>query len=291
VDRADAAPRLGEVITAFEGLYDPAWAMDFDAVGLVCGETDRVVRRILFAVDPLAPVVDEALERRADLVIAHHPLLLRGVHSVAAATPKGRTVHRLIAGGVALYTAHTNADTANPGVSDALAAAVGLTGALRPLSPDPGDPEGRRGIGRVGALAEAMPLADFAARVAEGLPATPAGIRVAGDPARPVRTVAVSGGAGDSLLEAARASGADVYVTSDLRHHPASEFIEAPGPALIDTPHWASEWPWLGDAAARLRHALAERGATVETHVSTIVTDAWTRALGGVGSPAPSPRS
>lgn len=266
--------KLADLVRIFEDRYDPAWAEAWDAVGLVCGDPAADVGRVLFAVDPVAGVVDEALEWGAGLIVTHHPLLLRPVHGVPATTPKGRIVHRLIAGGVALFTAHTNADVADPGVSDALARAVGLTGPLRPLSPSADDP--RRGLGRVGELTAPVTLRDFAAGAAKGLPATAGGLRVAGDPDAVVRTVAVCGGAGDSLLGAARAAGADVYVTADLRHHPASEFREAGGEggpggtALIDAAHWATEWPWLGDAA----RLLGDTG--VETRISTAVTDAWT---------------
>ncbi|WP_344967310.1 Nif3-like dinuclear metal center hexameric protein [Salinactinospora qingdaonensis] len=271
---------LHDVIEAFEGSYDPAWAASWDAVGLVCGEPTQRVRRIVFAVDPVADVVDEALHWGADLIVTHHPLLLRGVSSVAATTPKGRLIHRLISAGTALYTAHTNADTAAPGVSDALAAAVGLEPtSLRPLAPDPTDPTGRRGIGRIGTLPQPMPLRAFVEQVRAGLPATATGVRAAGDPERRVATVAVSGGAGDSLLETARAAGVDVYLTSDLRHHPSSEFVEHGDIALIDTAHWASEWPWLTEAAKQLTHVLASQATNVETRVSTIVTDAWSQAL------------
>ncbi|MDT0303005.1 Nif3-like dinuclear metal center hexameric protein [Streptomonospora wellingtoniae] len=274
-----AAPALHDVTRAFESVYDPAWAAPWDAVGLVCGDPAQPVRRVLFAVDPVAEVVEEAREWGADLLITHHPLLLRGVTGVAATTPKGRLVHRLISQGTALYTAHTNADTADPGVSDALAAAVGLPGPLTPLDPDPADPAGGRGIGRIGSLPEPLPLRDFAARAAAGLPRTAGGVRVSGDPDRPVQRIAVSGGAGDALLDRARAAHVDVYLTSDLRHHPASEFAEHGDTALIDTAHWASEWPWLAEGAARLASALGPRRATVETRVSEIVTDAWSLAL------------
>nr|WP_232524514.1 Nif3-like dinuclear metal center hexameric protein [Nocardiopsis gilva] len=279
VTTTPAPVTLHDVTRAFEEIYPPAWAADWDAVGLVCGDPAQQVRRILFAVDPVAAVVDEAAAWGADLIITHHPLLLRGVTSVAATTPKGRLVHRLISSGIALYTAHTNADTAAPGVSDALAAAVGLDGDLRPLDPDPTDAEGRRGIGRIGTLPRPMALREFAAQAAAGLPGTAVGIRVSGDLDRQVRTVAVSGGAGDSLLGAARAAGVDVYLTSDLRHHPASEFAEHDDTALIDTAHFASEWPWLADGAARLRSALGGERANVETRVSTTVTDAWSQTF------------
>ncbi|WP_182901448.1 Nif3-like dinuclear metal center hexameric protein [Microbispora sp. H10830] len=265
---------LAEVVERLEALYDPSWAESWDAVGLVCGDPEQAVRKVLFAVDPVAAVVDEALGWGADLVVTHHPLYLRGTTSVAATTFKGRVVHRLIRGGTALYAAHTNADVADPGVSDALARAVGLTGDLRPLQPSADDP--RRGLGRIGDLTAPMPLREFAALAASGLPRTAGPLRVAGDPGRPVRTVAVCGGAGDSLLGTARAAGVDVYLTADLRHHPASEHMEADGPALVDASHWATEWPWLADAAGRLTSALAARGITVEARVSVAVTDAWT---------------
>nr|WP_202420890.1 Nif3-like dinuclear metal center hexameric protein [Actinomadura rayongensis] len=263
--------RLSDVFAALDELYPPAWAESWDAVGPVTGDPDQDVRRVLFAVDPLAAVVAEAVAWNADLIVAHHPLLLRGVTGVAATTPKGRAVHTLIRNGVALFTAHTNADVAYPGVSDALARAVGVTGELRPLVPSADDP--RRGLGRVGTLAEPVTLAAFTAAVARGLPATAWGVRAAGDPGRTVATVAVCGGAGDSLLGAARAVGADVYLTADLRHHPATEFAEQDGPALVDAAHWATEWPWLADAERRLTERLGP--GTLETRVSTLVTDAW----------------
>jgi dinuclear metal center YbgI/SA1388 family protein len=282
-------PTLAEVVRILDSAYDPRWAEPWDAVGLVCGDPAAEVGRVLFAVDPVEAVVDEAVAWGADLLVTHHPLLLKPVNGVAATTFKGRAVHQLITHGVALLTAHTNADVADPGVSDALARALGLT-VVGPLLPRPDAPA--RGLGRLAVLPEPEPLRAFATRVASSLPATSAGVRVAGDPDRSIRLVAVCGGAGDDreLLAAVRASGADAYVTADLRHHAASEAIEAgrfgaadAGPALVDVAHWATEWPWLSDAAALLTTSLdgmapdgaAGRG-TVEVRVSTLVTDPWT---------------
>ncbi len=137
-------------------------------------------------------------------------------------------------------------------------------------------PAATRGHGRVGTLQEPTTLRELAAFVARAFPRTAHGVRVAGDPDRVVRTVAVGAGSGESLLEDARRSGADVYITSDLKHHRASEFLEEGGPALVDVAHWAAEWSWLPIVAWKVGEAAAEAGDTVDTRVSTLVTDPWT---------------
>jgi dinuclear metal center YbgI/SA1388 family protein len=372
------AATLDEVVAALERLYPPERADDWDRVGLVVGDPAAEVSRVLLAVDPVQAVVDQALRLRADLVVTHHPLLLRPVSSVRADRPKGRVVHDLISHGVGLYVAHTNADSPRRGVSESLAAAIALVDVV-PLRPEPSEPldkivtfvpaadvqrvidalagagagaigaydrcaftsvgEGtfrpgpeaspaigragvievvaesrvemvlarrhreavvaalrgahpyeepafdvielapsssHRGAGRLGSLASPMSLADFASRVVASVPGTAVGARVSGDLAREVRRVAVAGGAGDFLLDDARAAGADVYVTSDLRHHPASELREHPdAPALVDIPHWAAEWTWLPVLRDVLAAALAESGRTVDTVVSEVCTDPW----------------
>ncbi|MER7465224.1 Nif3-like dinuclear metal center hexameric protein [Streptomyces sp. NPDC097981] len=268
-------PRLSEVIAALDALWPPSRAEQWDAVGTVCGDPDAEVSRVLFAVDPVQEIVDEAVKLGADLVVTHHPLYLRGTTTVEAGTFKGRVVHTLIKNDIALHVAHTNADTADPGVSDALAGALDLR-VTGPLVPDPSDPGGRRGLGRICELDHPETLREFAARAAARLPRTAQGIRVAGDPDALIRTVAVSGGSGDSNFAAVRAAGVDAYLTADLRHHPVSEAREQSPLALVDAAHWATEWPWCEQAAAQL-DAISERhGWGLRTHVSRTVTDPWT---------------
>jgi len=143
---------------------------------------------------------------------------------------------------------------------------LGLTD-LRPLVPT----EDGRGSGRIGALASPEPLASFTARVAAALPRTAWGVRAAGDTDRPVRTVAVCGGAGDAFLAAAAGARVDAYVTADLRHHPVSEYLADGGPALVDAAHWATEQPWLAEVAMDLSAELGVRAV-----VSELDTDPWT---------------
>ncbi|MFB8243673.1 Nif3-like dinuclear metal center hexameric protein [Streptomyces sp. NPDC055952] len=282
-------PRLSEVIAALETLWPAERAESWDAVGTVAGDPDQEVTRVLFAVDPVQETVDEAVKLGADLLVTHHPLYLRGTTTVAATHFKGRVVHTLIKNDIALHVAHTNADTADPGVSDALAGALGLR-VTGPLVPDPTDPGGRRGLGRVCALDHPLTVREFAALAAQRLPATAQGIRVAGDPEAPVRTVAVSGGSGDSLFGHVRAAGVDAFLTADLRHHPASEFLadRAHSPlALLDAAHWATEWPWCELAASQLDEISDRHGWDLRVHVSKTVTDPWTAHAASTTSESP----
>ncbi len=240
-----SSPSLAEVVAALETRYPPALAEPWDAVGLICGDPSRRVERVLFAVDPTEAVAQEALREGVDLIVTHHPLFLTPVHAVAALTPGGRLVHGLIERGCALFAAHTNADRARPGVSDALADLLGVRETV-PLQPDADDP--MLGIGRIGALEEPMSLSLF------------------------VERVAVCGGSGESLQSVASAAGADVYVTADAKHHRTADHRAAGGCALVDVAHWASEWPWLPIAAAALTDDL---DGTVVSSVSTLVTDPW----------------
>ncbi|CAN7339467.1 Nif3-like dinuclear metal center hexameric protein [Terrabacter sp. LjRoot27] len=277
----DIAPALSlrDVVAALESLYPLESAADWDRVGLVTGDLDQPVRRILFALDPTLAVIDEAREWGADLLVTHHPLLLRGIHSVATSSAKGASVTALVRAGVAHWVGHTNADVADPGVSTVLADALGLVD-QRPLST-----EGGYAIGRVGALTSPVTLAEFADHIAAALPATAGGTRVSGDPDGLVSTVAVMGGSGDDRFDDVRASGADVYVTADLRHHPVLEAREeARGgtPYLVDAGHWATESLWLASVRDRLLTALEQvPGATrVESRVSAIRTEPWTFVVG-----------
>ena len=275
---------LREVLEVVERLYPPSTAQSWDRVGLVTGDPDQPVRRVHLAVDPTLAVVQEARDLGADLLLTHHPLLLRGVHAVATTTAKGATVTALVVGDVALYVAHTNADVAAEGVCEALAEAAGLT-TTSPLTESEGQP-----LGRVGDLERAVPLRAFVEALAGRLPQAAGGIRVAGPPEGLVRRVAVLGGAGDDVLDAVRASGADVYVTADLRHHPVLEAREeARGgtPYLVDAGHWASEQVWLARAERALLAGLGERAARVETHISTVRTDPWTFVVGADPGGAP----
>jgi dinuclear metal center YbgI/SA1388 family protein len=262
---------LAEVLETVERLWPAAGSSSWDATGLVCGHPDDEITRVRLAVDVVTDTVEEAVASRTDLLIAHHPLLLRGVTSLAGDTVKGSLVTALVRARCALVSAHTNADVVAEGTSGVIAERLGLD-ELRPIEPGAAT---TTGIGRVGRLRRPTTLGALAGTLAHMLPATAGGVRAAGAYDTPVTTIALCAGAGDSLLDHPAVRSADVYVTSDLRHHPASDARERAllgvGPALIDTSHWASEWLWLETAAERLRSHLPE----LDVHVSDLRTDPW----------------
>lgn len=262
---------LHSVRETVETLWPLSGAETWDAPGLLSGNPAAPVERILLVVDAVAATVEEAVATSADLMIAHHPLLLRGVTSVAEDHYKGALLATLIRNDCALIAAHTNADVVADGTSAVLAARLGLR-KTEPISPAA---DGVTGIGRIGTLAQPTTLGALARSLADILPPTAGGVRAAGDFHQPVSRVAVCGGAGDSLLGAEAVRSADVYITADLRHHPASESREQAvlggGPALLDVSHWASEWLWLDTAAEQLRAALPG----VDVIVSELRTDPW----------------
>lgn len=266
---------LTDVTRVAHTLWPLDGAQGWDAPGLVSGDPSRPVRSIHLAVDAVAATVDEAIEAGSDLLLTHHPLLLRGVTTVAEDHYKGALLSRLIRAQCALLSAHTNADVVADGVSDIIATRLGLVD----TTPITNNAQPGTGIGRVGRLPQPTTLGHLAHALLALLPATASGVRVAGDYSAPISTVALCGGAGDSLLREAKVRAADVYITSDLRHHPASEAREqalcAGGPALIDVSHWASEWLWLEPAATQLRAALPGMIVTV----SDLNSDPWSFAV------------
>ena len=257
---------LSDLIASFEELWPSDTAEDWDRVGLMLGHPKSEIGKVLLSVDVTADVITEAIDQDAQLLLTHHPMLLRPVHELGELTAKGNLVTSAIRGSLAIYAAHTNADIAQGGVSQSLAAALGLT-QIAPL-------DSATGHGCIGEVKK-QKLVEFARHVAKVLPPVAQGIRVAGDPERTVSKVALVGGAGDGFLPQAMASGADVFITSDLRHHPTQDFMElsklVEGPALIDVSHWAAEWLWLSSAAMQL----AERHSDVEFVVSDLKTDPW----------------
>ena len=265
-----------DVTVAAEKLWPLAGAEEWDRPGLIAGTTLAECKKVLLSVDVTLDVVSEAIGSGCNMIVSHHPFLLGLEHELRHDSAKGAVLAKAIGHNIALYSAHTNADVVSEGVSDALAKAFGLT-QPRPLVEGALEGEGH---GRIAELAEPTTLLEFSRLVARALPPTAAGVRIAGDANAQIRRVALCGGSGGSFVEAALAQGADVYVTSDLRHHTTSDAIETAKAAgrdfaLIDISHWAAESIWLGTAQKQLQAVLHD----VKFVVSDLRTDPWDFAV------------
>lgn len=203
--------------------------MDFDNVGLLAGETEKEVKRVICALDITDDVIEEAIEIGADLIVSHHPLIFHALKSVRSDDLVGRKILALAKNGIAGICMHTNLDAAAGGVNDALIRALGVSDA-RPLG-------GEGAMSRIGSLTESVCFADFLKSTKEALSAN--GLRYI-DAGRPVKTVGCCGGSGGDFLELALAAGCDVFVTADLRH---DRFLAAKeyGINLIDGGHFSTE--------------------------------------------------
>ena len=243
-------PTVGEIFDFLNTKAPVDTKLDFDNVGLLAGSRDWPVKSVLLSLEITGEVIAEAKERKAGLVLSHHPLFF-DLKAVSSEVPQGKKVMDLLTAGIAAICMHTNLDAADGGVNDALAAALGL-GDARPFEPEH--------ICRLGSLPEAVPLEAFLRRVKERLGC--AGLRYV-DGGRPVCLVAVGGGSCGSMLEETVLTGCDTFVTADVKH---DQFLRAweLGLNLIDAGHFNTE----NVVIPVLRDWLAERFPELELHIA-----------------------
>ena len=218
-------------------------AESWDNVGLLVGDPDAAVERVLVALDITPQVAEEALERGCQLIVAHHPVMncaWHPVQTVRADDRQGRTLTALLRGGVAAICMHTNLDAAEGGVNDCLAQKLGLSGTI---------PLNEQKIGRIGTLSCEIPLEQFLHDVVKSLSCR--GLRYR-DGGRPVHRVAVGGGACGEYIPHALAQGCDTFVTSDLRYN---DFLDTRGLNLIDAGHFPTEDVVCPEVVHRLQKA------------------------------------
>jgi dinuclear metal center YbgI/SA1388 family protein len=314
-----------EVAQAFNEFYPLRFKEDWDYPGLIFGDPERSVKRVFFCVDPQAKTIAEAIDYGADFIFSHHPLFFQPIHSLPGTEFRGTLVNQLSAHSIALYCGHTNADVAPDGTADVFARKLGLTD-IEPLVPY-GDesklvteasgaestestarsaagreaesrdggwsepaPTKMFGLGRVGNLpvsATPVTLRQLAKRILQFTPPTVQPIKIAGDSDAPIRRVAVLPGSGDGYFDQVVLAEADVYITSDLRHHPVLDLREQARfqqklyhrniarPFLIDVPHGCAEAVFLPTAAEKLTQRFP-----LSTQISQTVHDPWDYVIG-----------
>lgn len=270
---------VADILRIMDAIAPARLAEQWDNVGLQLGADNWPVRTIWTALDPGIEVVEAAVKNDVDLLITHHPLFFQPIDHIDFNTPEGRVIRRAATRPMAVIAAHTNLDSARRGLNDQLAKMIGLKN-LCPLAPAPNSVDSRQeaaapagtgeGLGRVGDLDRAMDLASLASKIKDvnGIPS----LRAVGPADLSVQRVAVCTGSGGGLLDYFFSSGAQVYVTGDLRYHDARR-VEAAGRGALDMGHFASEHIMVELLARQLREKLSESDFTVEVKACRLEND------------------
>lgn len=225
--------KVREIAKLLEESLPLRWQESYDNAGLVVGNPEAEVSQVLVALDATEEVVEEAIEVGAQMIVTHHPIIFSPLRRLAWENRQQRTIAKAVAAGVALYAAHTNLDSAPlEGISHLLGCRLGL---LEECLLEPSKEEGV-GIGIIGSLSEAVKAEELLGRIKSEL-----GIKaLRHSPIRvdSVRRVAICSGSGGSLIEAAEAAGADVYISADFKYH---NFVDADRMILVDAGHFETE--------------------------------------------------
>ena len=242
-----------ELYTFFEEKIPRSLSCDWDNDGLmVCPDDTKEVRRVLVALDITAAVAEKAIAEGYDLIVSHHPLIFHPLKAVTVGETIANKVIKLLVSGVSAMSFHTRLDAVEGGVNDVLANAIGLQSII---------PFGKDGeeMGRIGNLANPMPLREFAEVVKAATGAKQVQISNAG---KTVSRVALLGGGGAGEVALAKAAGADTYLTGDLRHDQLTEAPER-GMNLIQGGHFWTE----NLVCDRIRELLLEADGTLTVDV------------------------
>lgn len=237
---------MKNLLSVLNQLFPPDLASEWDSIGIIQGRKSQTISGILLCVDITTDTFNEARRYGLDAIVSHHPLYLEDELPLQY---KLNIMKRSYEHSIALLNCHTNADAMNPGVSDALARVLGVKHleVLEPLS------DARYGIGRIGDVPE-MSYPDFVAQIRRLLPASV--VRSTTAVSSSVKRVALCAGSGASLLPLVRTTDADVYITSDLKHHAVSEHLQEGGCSLIDIDHGVAESLYLEGLKASLEEIL-----------------------------------
>lgn len=255
---------VSDIAAFLETIAPQSRKMSWDNVGLLCGNQNKEVHKILIALDPFEAVAQEAAQIGADLLLTHHPIIFQPIHSVSDTTGVGRALRILIQHDISAFNAHTNLDIAPNGVNDVLAKTLGLRN-IQVISPIETDRNGTTwGLMRSGEV-DTQPLEAFLSGVKEKLH-SPVLRYVSGS--NIVHRIAVGGGScADELSDVIKA-GCDTFVTSDAKYNDFWDAYDS-GINLIDAGHFYTENP----VCEYLRNTLIQAFPELEISVSKVHKD------------------
>ncbi len=264
------------ILDAMNRIAPKRLAEEWDNPGLLVGDPNQPVDKVLICLDVSDEVIDSAIKLNAQLIISHHPLIFRAMKHLRTDLPLGKRLQKLLKHDIAVFAAHTNLDIAAGGVNDVLAEALGLVN-IRPFEKSTKDTEEPTvTLGRMGDLPRPLSARDFAHQIKEALPTSHVRLTEAGT--HEIRRVALCSGSGAEFIAKAAFLKADAYVTADVKYHEAQHALEE-GIHLIDAGHFGTEFPIVHALRQRLETELSAVGIEVELFEDTGSQDVFTVIL------------
>ncbi len=240
---------VADLIGALDQIAPFGMAESWDNVGLIVGDRDRTVESVLIGLDPTNRLLDEALDLGADTVVTHHPAIFKPIPSIDTGESSGRFLESALTHKLNIIACHTNFDAVCEGVNDILAELLGLHD-ISPLVPANAPYPDSAGLGRVGCYAQPLKRNEFITRLHDVLELDT--VQIAGKLPETITAVALCGGSGSEFAETAKRSGADLYISAEIKHNVA-RWAEENDFCVIDGTHFATEKPAVGLLARKLR--------------------------------------
>lgn len=257
---------LKSLLATLDNIAPFSKAEPWDNVGLMLGgPEEQPVTGIMVALDPTEALLDEAIARKANTVITHHPLIFHPLKSIPADQPTGRMIKKALANDLALIACHTNLDLISRGVSGILAEKLGLRDCVPLVEGTDDSGENRTGFGMIGRFESPYSGRSFIERLLSILPQP--FLQVAGKVPDEISTVALCGGSGSDLAEKAWRLGAQVYITAEVKHQVA-RWAEAAGFCVIDGGHFATEHLVVPQLVQLLQEAFNRDQVTMKIFMS-----------------------
>lgn len=249
-----------KICELMENIAPVSYAEEWDNVGLMVGDRDFLVKKVMIALDLNLNVVVEAIDKKIDMIITHHPLIFKPIKNLDYDNEANRLIYLLMKNNISVYSAHTNLDSTKFGVNDVLCEVLGLKNTNVFIK---SKYEGI-GLGRVAELENETDLKKYAEFVKDKLNLNV--IRVA-DARRKVKKIAVCGGSGSDFIDDAINMGIDTYITGDLKYHEA-QYAISNGLNIIDGSHQMTEMPIVENLKKRFEQWVINNGYKLKVYTA-----------------------
>ncbi len=269
---------IQNIISLVTELAPQKYAYDWDNVGLQMGKFNQKVKRVLLTLDINGKVLAEALEKNCELIISHHPLIFKGINSIHDQTETGRILLKAAKNNISIFSAHTNMDVAPGGLNDYLAKLLNIEvlNVLEANDEIKGNQISKKekviGVGRIGNLDKKIILKEYLELIKKKLNIKH--LKYHGDKNKIIKKIAVCNGSGADFIKNAHYSGADLYITSDVKYHEA-QLAEEFNLALVDAGHYETEIIFRDLIYSYLKEKAEKKKFDINLYKSTINTNPW----------------